>query len=84
VKRATACNSQRLSPVSRAPFVLWIINLGLAPQALCCRPLRGLRDFVCKANCAVSELIEHGICPTFNLTAQNHRIKCLNLLDAVH
>jgi hypothetical protein len=27
----------------------WIINLGLAPQALCCRPLRGLRDSLCKA-----------------------------------
>ena len=32
----------RLSPVSRAGarFIIWI--LGLAPQALCSRPLRGL------------------------------------------
>src|SRR5215212_9008346 len=30
-------------PLSRAPtFFYWYLNLGLAPQALCCRPLRGL------------------------------------------
>ena len=31
-----------LSPASRAQFVLLMANLGLAPQALFCRPLRGL------------------------------------------
>src|SRR5829696_762096 len=31
-----------LSPVSRAPACVCDLILGLAPQALCCRPLRGL------------------------------------------
>src|SRR5919205_685365 len=31
-----------LSPASRAPCPFLILILGLAPQALCCRPLRGL------------------------------------------
>ena len=33
----------RLSAASRAPTRFWFVILGLAPQALCCRPLRGLR-----------------------------------------
>jgi hypothetical protein len=32
----------RLSPASRAPSLFLLLILGLAPQALCCRPLRGL------------------------------------------
>jgi len=41
-KWATACNADALSPASRArPYFLHSI-LGLAPQALCSRPLRGL------------------------------------------
>jgi len=31
-----------LSPASRAPWAFYDLILGLAPQALCCRPLRGL------------------------------------------
>jgi hypothetical protein len=31
-----------LPPASRAPRSDSLTNLGLAPQALCCRPLRGL------------------------------------------
>jgi hypothetical protein len=31
-----------LPPASRAQSLLLMINLGLAPQALCCHPLRGL------------------------------------------
>jgi hypothetical protein len=42
-KRPTAQNNNALSPVSRAPNTCWAVILGLAPQALCCRPLRGLR-----------------------------------------
>jgi hypothetical protein len=34
-----------LPPVSRAQSLLLMIHLGLAPQALCCRPLRGLNRF---------------------------------------
>ena len=41
-KRAAA---DALSPASRAFAVYLIVNLGLAPQALCCRPLRGLLTF---------------------------------------
>ena len=39
-----------LSPVSRAPRYLCDLILGLAPQALCLRLLRRLKDFLCKAH----------------------------------
>ena len=41
-KRATAFRMDALSPASRAQSCFLIQILGLAPQALCCRPLRGL------------------------------------------
>jgi len=34
-----------LSPASRAQPDFFALILGLAPQALCCRPLRGLNLF---------------------------------------
>jgi hypothetical protein len=36
--------SNRLSPASRATFNFWLLTWGslCSPQALCCRPLRGL------------------------------------------
>jgi len=37
-----------LSAASRTPIVFSIRILGLAPQALCFRPLRGLRALCCR------------------------------------
>src|SRR4051794_1198344 len=42
-KRATAYEPVRLSPTSRARRVVITLILGLAPKALCCRPLCGLQ-----------------------------------------
>ena len=39
---AAAVMRAQLSPASRAMELSWYIHLGLAPQALCLRPLRGL------------------------------------------
>jgi len=39
---AIAWGSVTLSPAARAELSLMTLILGLAPQALCCRPLRGL------------------------------------------
>ena len=35
-------NFRAPSPASRARIFIFVVYLGLAPQALCCRPLRGL------------------------------------------
>src|SRR5215217_8958264 len=46
VETGDSPNINALSPASRAPRFYFDINLGLAPQALCCRPLRGLHAFI--------------------------------------
>ena len=50
-----------LSPVSRALTYFRFVILGLAPQALCCRPLRGLLkdiEFLYEQNKEAEELEE--------------------------
>ena len=63
-----------LSPASRARSLFLIVILGLrsqslaSPQALCCRPLRGLNAFSTKSPLA------HGIHQTFLRTTTRHDI----------
>ena len=45
-ERATARHGFGLSPASRAQSFYYDSILGLAPQALCFRPLRGLNSFM--------------------------------------
>ena len=46
VKRAAASDVFTLSPAVAGSRVFLNSLLGLAPQALCCRPLRGLRELL--------------------------------------
>jgi hypothetical protein len=49
-KRVTAHDAKRCRPLSRALPSYYFVILGLAPQALCFRPLRGLVTFGCKTS----------------------------------
>ena len=49
-KRAAAFTIERCRPLRGLDFVLWMANLGLAPQALCLRLLRRLISFLLMAN----------------------------------
>ena len=59
VKRAAASDVFTLSPAVAGSRVFLNSLLGLAPQALCCRPLRGLRELLPYSSRAES------YCPTF-------------------
>ena len=52
--------SPQLSPASRASTVLRNENLGLAPQALCLRPLRGLGIITCRIDHRGDEVFQGG------------------------